>query len=205
MKFTVGPIPEDVHFQPDRDVWTIVREPSIERLMLLSIPIAVLLGLGVILLWIQLTPVGVYDIHVPWSIAAMPFCIPFHEMAHASGFPVTSWLSKTCFGVWPSRLAFYTHYQGSLSRDRVLVVLALPFALISISPLVLCSVFRTVPPVVMYVSIGNAFLCSMDLASFMLVLLQLPRSAVVRQQGMKMWWMIPRSKDAPKPLRKLPR
>ena len=30
-----------------------------------------------------------------------------------------------------------------------------------------------------------------DLASFMLVLRQLPRSAVVRQQGLTMWWMIP--------------
>ena len=147
MKFTVGPIPEDAHFQPDGDVWTIVREPSLEKMMLLSLPLAVLLGLGAILLWILITPVDVDDIQVLWSIAAMPFCIPVHEFAHASGFPTRGWIAKTCFGVWPSRLAFYAHYQGPLSRDRVLVVLVLPLILISISPLVLCSVLRTVPPV----------------------------------------------------------
>ena len=191
MKFTVGPSPEDAHFQPEGDVWTIVREPSHEKMMMWSLPLAVLLGLGAILLWILITPVGLHDIPVLWSIAAMPFCIPIHEIAHASGFPARDWIAKTCFGVWPSRLAFYAHYQGPLSRDRVLVVLVLPFALISISPLVLCSVLRTVPPVAMYVSLGNAFLCSVDLASFMLVLRQVPRSAVVRQQGLKMWWMSP--------------
>ena len=189
MKFTVGPIPEDAHFQPDGDVWTIVREPSLEKMMLLSLPLAVLLGLGAILLWILITSVDLHDIEVLWSIAAMPFCIPVHQIAHASGFPARGWIAQTSFGVWPSRLAFYAHYQGPLSRDRVLVILVLPFALISISPLVLCSVLRTVPPVAMYVSIGNAFLCSVDLASFMLVLWQLPRTAVIRQQGMKMWWM----------------
>lgn len=191
MKFTVGPIPEDARFQPDGDVWTIVREPSLEKMMLLSLPLAVLLGLGTLLLWILMTPVGIHDVQVVWSIAAMPFCIPVHEIAHASGFPARGWLAKTCFGVWPSRLAFYAHYQGPLSRDRVLVVLVLPFALISISPLVLCSVLRTVPPVAMYVSISNAFLCSVDLASFMLLLWQLPRGAVVRQQRLTMWWMNP--------------
>ena len=46
------------------------------------------------------------------------------------GFPVTGWLARTCFGVWPSKLAFYAHYQGSLSRSRVLVVLILPLALV---------------------------------------------------------------------------
>jgi len=191
MKFTVGPIPEDAHFQPDGDVWTIVREPSLEKMMLLSVPVAVLLGLGTVLLWILMTPVGIHDIQVLWSIAATPLLIPVHEIAHASGFPTRGWIAKTCFGVWPSRLAFYAHYQGPLSRNRVLVVLVLPLALISISPLVLCSVLRTVSPVAMYVSIGNAFLSSVDLASFMLVLRQLPRSAVVRQQGLTMWWMIP--------------
>ena len=191
MRFTVGPIPEDAHFQPDGEVWTIVREPSLEKMMLLSVPLAVLLGLGTAFLWVLLTPVELDDVQLLWSIAAMPFCIPVHEFAHAFGFPTRGWIAKTCFGVWPSRLAFYAHYQGPLSRDRVLVVLVLPFALISISPLVLCSVLRTVPPVAMYVSIGNAFLCSVDLASFMLVLWQLPRGAVVRQQRLTMWWMIP--------------
>ena len=195
MRFTVGPPPEDVHFQPDGEVWTIVREPSLEKMMLLSLPLAVLLGLGTILLWIQITPVGLHDVQVLWSIAAMPFCIPFHEISHALGFPASGWFAKTCFGVWPSRLAFYAHYLGPLSRDRVLVVLVLPFALISISPLVLCSVLRTVPPVVMYVSLGNSFLCCVDLAFFWLVLRQIPRGAVVKQQGLTAWWMIPPQND----------
>ena len=50
MKSTVGPIPEDAHFQPDGDVWTIVRGPIPEKMMLLSLPLLVLFGLGTILL-----------------------------------------------------------------------------------------------------------------------------------------------------------
>ena len=191
MKFTVGPIPEDAHFQPDGGMWTIVHEPSLEKMMLLSVPLTVLLGLVAILFWILITPVDLDDIQVLWVIGATPFCIPVHEIAHAFGFPARGWIANTGFGVWPSRLAFYAHYQGPLSRDRVLAVLVLPFALISISPLVLCSILRTVSPVAMYVSIGNAFLSGVDLASFMLVLRRLPRRAVVRQQGLTMWWMIP--------------
>jgi hypothetical protein len=128
MRFTVGPIPEDAHFQPDVEEWTMVREPSPGKMLLTAVSLAVLLGWGAVTLWIQLTPVDLDEIQVLWSIAALPFCVPFHEIAHALGFPVTGWLARTCFGIWPSKLAFYTHYQGPLSRGRVLVVLVLPLA-----------------------------------------------------------------------------
>ncbi len=100
MKFTVGPIPEDAHFQPDGDVWTIVREPSLEKIMLLSAPLVVLLGLGTAFLWVLLTPVKLDDVQMLWSFAAFPVCIPLHEFAHACGFPTRGWIAKTCFGVW---------------------------------------------------------------------------------------------------------
>jgi hypothetical protein len=191
MRFIVGPIPEDADFQPDGKVWTILPEPSFEKMMMMSVPLAVLLGLGTILFWILLTPIDADDVQVLWSIAAIPICIPAHEIVHAFGFPARGWIAKTCFGVWPSRLGFYAHYQGPLSRDRVLVVLALPFALISISPLVVCSLLRTVPLVAMYVSTGNALLSAVDFGMFLLVLWRLPKSAVVRQHGLTTWWMLP--------------
>jgi len=189
MKFTVGPIPEDPDFRPQAEQWTMVREPTPGKMLLTSVSLAVFLGLATVVLWILLTPVDVDEIQVLWSIAVLPLCVPFHEIAHALGFPLTGWFARTCFGIWPSKCAFYAHYQGSLSRGRVLAVLFLPIALITILPLGLCSISQSVPPVVMYASIGNVYLSSVDIVTAGLVRRQLPSNAVFRQQGLTAWWM----------------
>ena len=189
MKFIVGPPPENQDFEPNNQGWTRLREPKLEAMMLRALPLTVVLGLGVLLLWVGFTPCRINEISLLWSVVAIPFCVPLHEISHALAFPAAGWMVRTTFGVWPSRLAFYADYRGSLSRNRTVTILVFPFLLLSIVPLLTCGVLGIAPSVVVYASICNAFLSSIDFVSILLVLSQVPGKAVIRQQDGKAWWI----------------
>ena len=189
MEFIVGPIPENQDSKPDNQGWTLLREPKPKAMMLRGLVMAVVLGLGALLLWIAFAPLKINEFNLLWSLVAIPFCVPLHEVSHALAFPAAGWNDRTVFGFWPSRLAFYAYYRGCLSRNRTVTILVFPFLLLSIVPLLTCGVLGIAPSVVVYASICNAFLSSIDLVSILLVLSQVPGKAVIRQQDGKAWWI----------------
>ncbi|MFO0898325.1 MAG: DUF3267 domain-containing protein [Pirellulales bacterium] len=92
---------------------------------------------------------------------------------------------------WPSRLLFYAHYCGPLSRDRFLAVLVMPLLVITGLPLLLAALgwlpaWST--PVLASFSIWNALFACGDMVGLLLILAQIPRRAIVQNQGWRTYW-----------------
>ena len=94
----------------------------------------------------------------------------------------------TVLGCWPSRLAFYAHYTGELSRNRFLAILLLPTLVISGAPLLLAIIVQSSSGWLAFVSIFNAAAACGDLFGAGVVLAQIPSTAKVRNQGWTTYW-----------------
>ena len=89
---------------------------------------------------------------------------------------------------WPSRLVFYAHYTGELSRNRFLAILLLPTLVISGAPLLLAIIVQSSSGWLALVSIFNAAAACGDLFGAGVVLAQIPSTAKVRDQGWTTYW-----------------
>jgi hypothetical protein len=67
---------------------------------------------------------------------SFPALILVHELLHAVVHPGYGFTDATVIGAWPSKLLFYAHYCGPLSRERFLLVFAMPTLVITGLPLV---------------------------------------------------------------------
>ncbi|MFA5193474.1 MAG: metalloprotease family protein, partial [Verrucomicrobiia bacterium] len=68
-------------------------------------------------------------------VAVVVLFIAVHEMIHALVHPAQGRTDKTIIGIWLSRLLFYAHYEGVLSRTRFLAVFAAPLVVLSLCPI----------------------------------------------------------------------
>jgi hypothetical protein len=195
MRFHVGPIPDD--FAPD-DAWRPIREPGPFMVQLFAAPV----GIGAALLanyaWHRVAPPASFDFAeshltlVSWAIVlSFPALILFHELAHAFVHPGFGGSPATIIGIWPSRLVFYAHYCGPLTRDRFLTVFAMPVLVITVLPLAVAAT-GVLPPVVTiaarWFSTWNAFFACGDYIGFALIWAQVPRAAIVQNRGWHTYW-----------------
>jgi Putative zincin peptidase len=192
MKLHNGPPPDDVELD---DSWRGIHEPSPIILQVYAAPIAVLFGVVFYSLWHSLVPMRVFS---PQSsllqfgmLMSFPLLIAVHELLHAAVFPGGLFGDKSVIGVWVSKLMFYAHYCGPLSRDRFLLVFAMPFLVISVFPLTI-ALTGVMPPsiatVAAWFSIWNALFACGDAVGFFLILVQVPRNAVVQNKGWLSFW-----------------
>jgi hypothetical protein len=195
MKFRLGPLPEAPEFVPDAN-WTIVHEPTLPGFQLKAIPIAVVTTLVLAALWLMLTPVwqmfGTMTFPLPIStfIACLLGVIVVHELIHASVHPHLGLSGKTIIGFWPSRMFLYTIYVGELTRNRCLVVLIMPFIVISILPLVVAAATQTGSFWVGYISILNALLACGDLLAAYMTIRLFPAGASIRTKEWLTYWRL---------------
>jgi hypothetical protein len=82
----------------------------------------------------------------------------------------------------------YVYYDGELSRNRVMLISACPFIVLSISPLLASICTADIHVVIVAVSYLNGFLCGADLLNILLLVKRVPSNALVRAKGYHSYW-----------------
>jgi hypothetical protein len=194
MQFHLGAVPDSPDFSPD-DSWKPLREPGPIRMQILAFPLGVATCAAVAALWFYLTPVTSAPFAPPTLLlGAILVSIPVHELIHASVHPQFGRSHSSVLGLWPSRLLFYAHYSGELSRNRFIAILVMPLVLISVVPLLVSALIGHAPVVLAFVSVFNALCACGDAFGICLLLFQVPSAATVRNQGWRTYWTIHETK-----------
>lgn len=205
MRFQYGPIPEDEVFQPDAQGWSGIREPSPLVLNILAIPTSFVL-LGAIIYALSFAWEGGFPAIIGESIeqsklnpflvslAVLVISIPVHELVHVFIHPQLGRSEKSILGLWLSRGLFYAHYDGVISRNHFLAILAAPYLLLAWSPVIVLALIGNSGPIdyaliLAMVALVNCVLPSGDVLGILLLVSQIPVSACVKNKGWKSYWI----------------
>ena len=156
----------------------------------IALPIGIVTAELVVVLWLAITPLCLAE----FATTPMPFLVSFvgivvlHELIHAALHPLAGRSSRSILGFWPSCVIFYAHYDGELSRNRILTILLMPLFVISIVPLLVAAVLQSAAGWVASISSFNALLACGDVLGLALLLFQIPANATVRNQGWRTYW-----------------
>jgi hypothetical protein len=125
-------------------------------------------------------------------LLSFPALVLVHELLHAAVHPGWGLSHSTILGAWPSRLLFYAHYSGPLSRNRFLCVFTMPFLIITVLPLGMAACGLQLPALirwaVAWASTFNALASCGDYFGMLLVSLQVPGAAIVQNRGWRTYW-----------------
>jgi hypothetical protein len=190
MQFHLGAVPDSPEFVLD-DSWKPCREPNPILMQFLAVPLGIAMCAVVAALWFYLTPVADAPFTSPiLLLGALPVIIPLHELIHALAHPHFGRSNCSVLGLWPSHLLFYAHYSGELSRNRFITILAMPLVVISGVPLLVSALLGRASIVLAAVSVLNTLTACGDVLGICLLILQVPRGAIVRNRGWKTYWRI---------------
>jgi hypothetical protein len=156
-------------------------------MQLCATPIGFALAFGIGYLWFRFTSVSLSITIKPEDMSTvalmcrlgLPLLVVVHEFIHASVHPLGGRSNASVIGFWPSRVLFYGHYTGALSRERFLAILLAPFLVLSVLPL-LVALTGALPPglagsTLAWCSTLNALFACGDLFGAALVAAQIPR------------------------------
>ena len=188
MRFHLGAIPSSPDFVPDAS-WRSLRAPPPWLGGLLALPIGVVAAVVVVMLWLLVMPLR--DIASAVSLPVLLFSfsgiIVVHELIHALVHPMAGLSPHSILGFWAS-LGFYAHYDGEMSRNRLVAILLMPLFIISIVPLLVSAAAQISSGWVAFVSAFNAFCASVDLLLAGSLLFQVPAAAIVRFKRWRIFW-----------------
>jgi hypothetical protein len=188
MIFRLGPLPDTPEFTPVGN-WTTVHEPSLWGFQLRAIPIAIVATALFTFLWIVLTPVlplreiVASPLPILRNVACLVGTIVVHELLHAVVHPNFGLSKQSVIGFWPSRMFVYTVYTHELTKSRCLVILMVPFVIISVLPLIYSTITQTASIVLGYISVVNALLASGDMAAAIMTARLIPKGSTIRTKG----------------------
>jgi hypothetical protein len=189
MRFHLGAIPDSPDFVPDAR-WRPLRQmPSPMMENLLALPLGAVAAAAVAALWFLVTPLR--DITPAMLLPAFPLLfaglVVVHELIHALVHPMAGLSPRSILGFWAS-LGFYAHYDGEMSRNRLVACLLMPLLVISIVPLLVSAVAQVSSGWVAFISAFNAFCASADMLLAGSILFQIPASALVRFKCWRIYW-----------------
>ena len=197
MKFRFGAMPEDPEFEPESEGWVSVREPGPVKLLLITIPLVVFVGLlfqlAFWLAGVDVSPLSNIK-NAPIAFAIILGVVPIHELLHLVCFPGFGLGEKSIIGFWPKMFVPYVYYDGVLPRNRFMLICACPAIVLSAIPVLVSFIKPNIPVIIVAVSYLNCLVCGVDLVSIFLVLKQVPSDAVVRLNGFRGYW---RRQDSP--------
>jgi hypothetical protein len=205
MKLHRGPPPRNDEFQPQEQGWSGIREPNPIAIQLLALPVAFLVFILLVTLIDLTVPRQVFSV-VTQGFPLMPLllalvvCIPVHELLHALSHPGLGRSPETIIGIWLSRGLFYAHYEGAMPRNRFLWVFAAPFVLLSLAPLALIAALgRWLGSDAVFflalLALVNGVASSGDIIGMLLIAVQVPPRARVRNKGWRSFWKIDQSNE----------
>lgn len=194
MRFIHGPIPPSQTFDPVAAGWTPLRESNSGRFAM-----AALLGmlpflLGATALFLHAAPVWrpFFREHL-WSLPALLIVllalVPAHEFIHALAYGCGLRSPNLLVGFWPARGLAYVLCDTPLPRRRVLLMLAAPFVVLTVLPL-LAIFFLPGPGVwlVAFFAVLHAAFCTGDAITFQRLWTQSPARALIHNQGWTTYW-----------------
>lgn len=160
MQFHLGGIPNGQDFVPD-ETWKPLREPGPLLMQLFALPLGLAAFVTIGLLWFGTTPLNGKHFESPaflnlGLIAFVPMVV-LHELIHAAVHPQSGRSDRSILGFWPSRMLFYAHYDGELSRNRFIAILVMPTVVITLLPLAVAMATSSSHELVAWVSTWNAF------------------------------------------------
>jgi hypothetical protein len=190
MRFHIGPIPSNPDFAPDQ-TWTALREPTPWVMQLFALPVGIALGAAVLGIWLWGTPIDAASFEAPWAcLLALLALVPAHELIHFAMHPRKGGPESSVLGFWPSRVLFYAHYFGELSRTRFIAILLMPLLVLTVLPLIVCCILGKASTILIVVSTINALAACGDVFGVLVLLFQVPARAVVRNQGWRTYWKV---------------
>jgi hypothetical protein len=201
VRFRVGPVPDDLEFDPQSDGWARLREPSFGRMMLFAIPFSFIMAAGLLLAWTRTSgfefSVVIAPLALPGVVLGVSLVLLVHEMLHALALPDSRFTDATTLGWWPKAAMPYVAYRGELTRNRSVIVAVVPFLALSLVPLFVGACVSYAPSWLVAVSVINGFGSSGDLIGAFLLFIGVPSSGVVRNKGIGTWWRIPAEQALP--------
>jgi hypothetical protein len=211
MRFRYGPIAPTTEFDPAQGGWRKVRHPGLGWFYLLSTPLATV---TVGCLSVAIAAVGDTSAQViirPGDVnfgrvagvvllvgGGLLALLLAHEGIHLLAHPGNGRTANSIFGVWPSRGVFYAYYDGEISRNRFLFMVALPFLVLSVGPVALFWVAGKVYLWLAFVALLNAIGSCFDLLVIAICIWQVPSRAVLRHHGWDTYWR-PMASEAAEP------
>jgi hypothetical protein len=188
MRFHLGAIPSPPDFVPDAS-WRSLRQPSPWLEKLLVLPIGVVAAVVVAVLWFLVTPLRDVTpaVSLPAFLLSFAGLVVVHELIHALVHPMAGRSAHSILGFAP-RDGFYAHYDGELSRNRLVAILLMPLLIISIVPLLVSAVTQVSSGGAAFVSAFNAFCSCADLLEAGLILFQIPATRIVRYRSRRIYW-----------------
>jgi len=212
MQFNIGPIPQAREFYPEEGCWNRLREPGPGMMQLLALPVALTVGaflglashhLGVLdfetLLpgppddlgegsaRLVLTLLGLL-LALLHLLGVILLIILVHEGIHLLTHPGQGRRRDSILGLWPRRLLVYAHWDGELTRNRFLLILAAPFVCISLLPLAAVGLGLLESSWIGTISLFNGLAACGDVLGVIMIGTQVPASAIVRNKGYYTWW-----------------
>lgn len=190
LRFHLGAIPSPPDFTSNT-LWKPMRAPSPWMEKWVMLPIGIVTGGMVAVLWLAITPLAVRDMT---SILSLPAClvsfagiVVVHELLHVAAHPMSGRSPHSILGFGQS-IGFYGHYAGEMTRNRFVAILLMPTVVISFVPLVVAAVAQVPSGWAAFISVFNGFCAGTDMLLAGLVLFQIPATAIVRQQGWRTYW-----------------
>jgi hypothetical protein len=195
MRLHIGLIPETPDFTPDGP-WRPLREPTPWVMQLMALPVAIIAGAILGILWAFLTPLRTAS-WPSFGVMIVTFfaLIPIHELVHLGIHPCSGVTESSIVGFWPSKMLFFAHYTGELSRSRFMAILLMPLLVISFVPLIACAIIGCSVGLLVFASVANGLFACGDILGAGLLLCQVPPRARLRNQGWRTFWRVVDTKN----------
>lgn len=96
--------------------------------------------------------------------------LALHEYLHWLPMPGARPGNDSGFGIWASRGILYAFFRGRMSMLRTLLVLAAPFFVMSLLPIMIAAIFAPPHRAIVVLSLGNGVVSGLDIALFLRLL-----------------------------------
>lgn len=186
LKFIKSEMPLSEEFDPTQGNWIKAKEPSQDKYLLYSVPIAII---TCVIMWI----VGITLFKQSrvfsfiYFIISFILIIPIHETIHALVFPESIKSDNVIFGMWLEKGIFYAYYEGEMSKKRFILCLLMPLMILSVLPIILMYFLGWNKFVFNFAQL-NAFLSCGDILGFFIMAFNLPKGVIVRNKGWETYY-----------------
>ncbi|WP_303868920.1 DUF3267 domain-containing protein [Acetobacterium wieringae] len=190
MRFLFEKLPENIDFDPENEGYYAINEPSFLKLCLMAIPV-ILISMFIIGLMLKIRLGTHYHMRMIDSFQDLVIflaIILIHEMLHVIVF-----LDKISSGdifIGTYRGAIYATYLRDIKKERFLLVLILPFIVLTVIPVLFLMISTINYSLLSKIAIINMVLSSLDVLSFYGILTKIPANAKIRNKNSRSYWKL---------------
>ncbi len=175
--------------------WNKIKEPSnLPLAILMSVPFMFLCGAVSYLIVLPFTDIfanilstGSFSITIRLDYIIFAYLVILsHELIHAAFIPEFIKSDDTYFGIRPWGGFVYTTQK--LGKARFLLISVAPFVIISVVLPIVLGLLNLLSGVIAALILLNAFASSVDLLSAFLILFQVPKGAMVLNNGFETYY-----------------